>query len=61
MKILLNISDFFNKNGLLILLIIFIFVFTIILLRRKDKYRNKIDENFFKSIFFKKFRLLNIE
>lgn len=55
-KILLNISDFFNKNGFFILLIIFIFVFTIILLRRKDKYRNKIDESF-----FKKFRLLNIE
>lgn len=60
-KILLNISDFFNKNGFFILLIIFIFVFTIILLRRNDKYRNKIDESFFKSIFFKKFRLLNIE
>ena len=44
-----------------ILLIIFIFVFTIILLRRKDKYRYKVDESFFKSIFFKKFRILNIE
>lgn len=51
-KILLNISDFFNKYGLLILLIIFIFVFTIILLRRNDKYRNKIDESFFIKYIF---------
>lgn len=60
-KILLQSSSFISENGLYILLFVLIFVFLIFLLRQKEDYRFKIDKFLFNSIFFKKFRMINIE
>lgn len=60
-KILLESSSFISENGLYILLFVLIFVFLIFLLRQREDYRFKIDKFLFNSIFFKKFRMINIE
>lgn len=60
-KILLESSSFISENGLYILLFVLIFVFLIFLLRQREDYRFKIDKFLFTSIFFKKFRTINIE
>ncbi|WP_311370655.1 type II secretion system F family protein [Anaerococcus hydrogenalis] len=60
-KILLESSSFISENGLYILLFVLIFVFLIFLLRQREDYRFKIDKFLFNSIFFNKFRMINIE
>lgn len=60
-RILLESSSFISENGLYILLFVLIFVFLILLLRQREDYRLKIDKFLFNSIFFKKFRTINIE
>lgn len=60
-RILLESSSFISENGLYILLFVLIFVFLIFLLRQREDYRFKIDKFLFNSIFFKKFRMINIE
>ena len=60
-RILLDISNFLNKYGLVLILLFLIFFLIISYLRKIDKYRLKVDEFFFKFFIFKRFRLLNIE
>lgn len=60
-RILLDLSSFLNKYGLVLILIILIIALILAYLRKNQKYGLKIDEFLFKLIIFKRFRLLNIE
>lgn len=60
-RILLSTSSFISKNGLYLIFIFLFFIFLIFLLRKREDYRFKIDKFLFNSIFFKKFRMINIE
>lgn len=60
-KILLNLGNFFNKNGINILLGFLFAIIIFYILRQKEEYKYKIDKFFFKSFLFRKFRILNME
>lgn len=60
-RILLGLSSFLNKYWIFLLVIIIIISLIFMYLRKINKYRMKIDEILFKSLVFKRFRLLNIE